>query len=330
MAATTPMPDIAAPTREEVLVPASPNTPQPRKRRCGVKAFGLLTILGLGVAGGANLHRLVDLDQAAPWLEHNGSILRSGFEAARNEIGSRIASFTSKPVSVAQASQEATSSATPNNDIIERAVADLSLRVDQVRAAHDGSARDRGQGIERIRNAAEQNHRELVAKLVQLTERVERMERQAAAAAAPAVAHQPVVPPTTPSPAKPVAKTVPKPVHDTKPVAKTVPQPTPDTKAKVSPKQTSTEIKPDGMPGMDVNGIANWTVRDVFDGTAVLEGPRGVIDVTVGDTVPGIGRVQAITRSGRRWVVATTKGVITPRLPRTSPEFASEPPRNFW
>lgn len=324
-----PMQDITAPAREEALVLDPPKSPRPRKRRFGVMAFGLLTILGLGVAGGANLHRLVDLDQAAPWLEHTGSILRSGFEAARREIGSRIASFTSKPVSVAQASQEATSLATPNNDIIERAVADLSLRVDQVRAAHDGSARDLGQGIERIRNAAEQNHRELVTKLVQLTERVERMERQAAAAAAPAVA-QPVVQPTTPSPAKPVAKTVRKPVHDTKPVAKTVPQPTPDTKAKVSPKQTSAEIKPDGMPGMDVKGIANWTVRDVFDGTAVLEGPRGVIDVTVGDTVPGIGRVQAITRSGRRWVVATTKGVITPRLPRTSSEFASEPPRDFW
>src|SRR5215203_3032028 len=143
MAVTTPMQDITAPTREEALVPAPPNTDRPRKRRFGVKAFGLLTILGLGVAGGANLHRLVDLDQAAPWLDQTGSILRSGFEAARNEIGSRIASFRSESVSVAQASQEATSSA-PNNETIVKAVADLSLRVDQVRAANDGAARDLG------------------------------------------------------------------------------------------------------------------------------------------------------------------------------------------
>jgi hypothetical protein len=102
------MQDITAPAREEALVLDPPKSPRPRKRRFGVMAFGLLTILGLGVAGGANLHRLVDLDQAAPWLEHTGSILRSGFEAARREIGSRIASFTSKPVSVAQANQEAT------------------------------------------------------------------------------------------------------------------------------------------------------------------------------------------------------------------------------
>jgi hypothetical protein len=65
-------------------------------------------------------------------------------------------------------------------------------------------------------------------------------------------------------------------------------------------------------PGMDVRGIANWTVRDALDGKAVLEGPRGTIKVAVGDTIPEIGRVQAIMRSGSRWVVATTKGVITP------------------
>ncbi len=76
----------------------------------------------------------------------------------------------------------------------------------------------------------------------------------------------------------------------------------------MAPKQTSTEMK----PGMDVRGIANWTVRDALDGKAVLEGPRGTIRVAVGDTIPEIGRVQAIMRSGSRWVVATTKGVITP------------------
>src|SRR5215204_4009496 len=103
MEATTPMPDLMAPAREEALVPAPPKTVQPRKRRFWVKAFGLLTILGLGVAGGANLHRLGDMDQTAPWLHHTGTILQSGFEAARTEISGRIASFRSESVSVAQA-----------------------------------------------------------------------------------------------------------------------------------------------------------------------------------------------------------------------------------
>ena len=176
------MPEITSVTRDEGL--AGPPEARPRKRRFGVLAFGVVGALGLGLAGGSNLHRLVDLDQAGAWLHQTGSVLQSGFEAARTEIAYRVESFTSKPVSVAQASQEATS-ATPNSDIVERAVADLSVRVDQVRAAHDGTARDLGQGIDRIRSSAEQNHRELVAKLVQLAERVERIERQAAAAAAP-------------------------------------------------------------------------------------------------------------------------------------------------
>jgi hypothetical protein len=246
----------------------------------------------------------VDLDQTATWLHQTGNALQSGFGAARDEIGSRIASFTSRPVSVAQASQEATSARPDSDEIVERAVNDLSRQVDQVRAANEGSARDLSLGIERLRSSADQNQRELVAKLVQLAERVERVERQAAAATAPVVS-PPVVQPTTAAPAKPVAKAVPQPVHETKPVQ----QPTPAAKAKVAPRQTSTETK----PGMDAKGIANWTVRDVFDDTAVLEGPRGFVAVGPGDSIPGIGQVQAIMRSGRLWVVATTKGVITPQ-----------------
>jgi hypothetical protein len=315
MAATLTQ-DITAPSREERLLP-SPKTAQPRKRRFGAVTFGLLVTLGLGVAGGANLHRLVDLNESATWLPQTETILQSGFEAARHEIGNRIVSFTSRPVSVAQASQEAVSVVPNNGEAIERAVADLSLRVDQFRAANEVSARD-------LRSAAEQNHRELVAKLAQLTERVDRVEHQAAAATAP-VATQPVItppvvqptpilPPPISPPPRPTAKPVANPVTQlptpspTKPVATPAPPATPDTKAKVVPKQTSTEMK----PGMDVKGIANWTVRDAIDGKAVLEGPRGTIKVAVGDTIPEIGRVQGIMRSGRRWIVATTKGVITP------------------
>ena len=87
---------------------------------------------------------------------------------------------------------------------------------------------------------------------------------------------------------------------------------------------------PDASPDADTKGIANWTVRGVLNGTAFLDGPRGMVDVAVGDIVPGIGRVQAITRTGKRWVVLTTQGVITPRQPRTPAGPASEASANFW
>ncbi|MEH2587369.1 hypothetical protein V1273_001208 [Bradyrhizobium sp. AZCC 1721] len=56
--------------------------------------------------------------------------------------------------------------------------------------------------------------------------------------------------------------------------------------------------------------ISGWTVVDVRDGTAVLEGPDGIRMAARGDTIPGIGRVESIVRWGGRWVVATASGLI--------------------
>jgi hypothetical protein len=57
--------------------------------------------------------------------------------------------------------------------------------------------------------------------------------------------------------------------------------------------------------------IDGWTLREVVDGTAVLEGPDGVRRVRRGDTVPGLGRVVAILRWGNRLIVATSRGFIS-------------------
>jgi len=77
---------------------------------------------------------------------------------------------------------------------------------------------------------------------------------------------------------------------------------------------------------MDAKRIANWTVRDVFDDTAVLKGPWGLVAVGPGDTIPGIGRVQAIVRSGKQWVVETTKGVITAHVGLLPSNLLPSPP----
>ncbi|MEH2515048.1 hypothetical protein V1279_000621 [Bradyrhizobium sp. AZCC 1610] len=62
------------------------------------------------------------------------------------------------------------------------------------------------------------------------------------------------------------------------------------------------ETRPATIPG--------WTVVDVRDGTAVLEGPDGIRMAARGDTIPGIGRVESIVRWGNRWVIATASGLI--------------------
>jgi hypothetical protein len=57
--------------------------------------------------------------------------------------------------------------------------------------------------------------------------------------------------------------------------------------------------------------IDGWTVREVIGGTAVLQGPDGIWRAKTGDTVPGVGRVDSIVRWGNRWIVATSRGLIS-------------------
>jgi hypothetical protein len=74
---------------------------------------------------------------------------------------------------------------------------------------------------------------------------------------------------------------------------------------------TKFRAKPTATPDTRPNTIEGWTVRNIFAGTAVLEGPEGIRKVSIGDTVPGVGRVDAIVRWGSRWVVATSRSLIT-------------------
>jgi hypothetical protein len=282
------MPDITAATREKAL-PPPPTAPRSRTRRFGAVAFGLLAAVGLGLAGGLSMHRLVDLEQTSRWLQHSQNALQSSFELARTAVTSRIECWTGAPTSMAQASQTAGSEKPNSGEAVEQAVSDLSKRVEQARSASESLAQNLGQGLERIRSSAEENHRELVGKLASLGERLERLERQSSEASAKLA--QPVVQPSTLPTVKPL-------------VVKPAPRPAPE--AKVTPKPKAAEKKQDTEPQQ----IANWRVRDVFDGTAVYEGPRGIVEVAPGEVIPGVGRVEAIVRSGRGWAVATSKGLI--------------------
>ncbi|OKO88497.1 hypothetical protein AC629_09385 [Bradyrhizobium sp. NAS80.1] len=59
--------------------------------------------------------------------------------------------------------------------------------------------------------------------------------------------------------------------------------------------------------------IEGWTLRDVANGGALIEGRTGLYEVYAGDPVPGVGRVDAIRRQDGRWVVVTSKGLIVAR-----------------
>jgi hypothetical protein len=79
------------------------------------------------------------------------------------------------------------------------------------------------------------------------------------------------------------------------------PQPAP-----ASPRAVSL-IVPETRP----TTIEGWTIQNVENGMVTLEGPNGVWKAAHGDTIPGVGRVDSIVLWGSRWIVATSKGLIT-------------------
>jgi hypothetical protein len=71
---------------------------------------------------------------------------------------------------------------------------------------------------------------------------------------------------------------------------------------------------PAKLPLEDAKGhpqlITNWVVLDAYDGVALLESPRGSIEVAPGEIIPGAGRVKSIERRGNGWIVITSRGLV--------------------
>jgi hypothetical protein len=58
--------------------------------------------------------------------------------------------------------------------------------------------------------------------------------------------------------------------------------------------------------------LEGWILHDVQRGVALVESRNGRLhEIVAGQTLPSVGRVEAIERRGKAWVVVTAKGVIT-------------------
>jgi hypothetical protein len=79
-------------------------------------------------------------------------------------------------------------------------------------------------------------------------------------------------------------------------------------------KQTQLAVAPAKPPLENTKGhpqlITNWVVRDVYDGIALVESPRGSIEVAPGEIIPGAGMVKSIERRGGGWIVITSRGLV--------------------
>jgi hypothetical protein len=283
---TPPVPEIKVPPRDTLVEPAEPR--RGRRLRLMVVACA---VLFLGWLVGLNPPS-VDLATTTAWVHQSADVLNATFRSVEKELENRFAQLTNWSASIAEASQTASSEGPNSTDALEQAAQALTIKLDQMQVSSEGATRDLRADVERLRAAVERSQAELTSKLAQVIERIERIEQQKASPPIAAAAQKPeqvaALSPTVPAPL-PVQR--PAPGADVKP---TSPSPAP------AARREPTVIK-------------QWTVREVLNGMALLEGPRGLVGVSPGQTVPGVGRVESIIRQGSRWVVATSNGVITGR-----------------
>jgi hypothetical protein len=72
-------------------------------------------------------------------------------------------------------------------------------------------------------------------------------------------------------------------------------------------------IATDTKPPSPAPIVDGWVVRDVYNGSALIQGRVGIIQVIPGDNLPGLGRIEQVRRQDGRWVVVTSRGQIVSR-----------------
>jgi hypothetical protein len=170
---------------------------------------------------------------------------------------------------------------------IDTEVAALRTSLEQ---ASKHSAAQIGKTSDRL-DKVEKAQAEPAAKLAKLSETVEKLRTAAATppAAVPVAAAAAV--PAAPAPPKESTGSI----QTANAAAAPVPVPAP---------------KPEIARLPTVEG---WVLRDVGNGSALIEGRQGIFEVYAGDPIPGLGRIDAIRKQDGRWVVITSRGLIVGR-----------------
>lgn len=99
------------------------------------------------------------------------------------------------------------------------------------------------------------------------------------------------------------------------PVAAATPAPAREVTGSVSQPSTVAAAAPAAAPPKPDVGrlprVEGWVLRDIANGGALIESRQGIFEVYAGDPVPGLGRVDAIRKQDGKWVVVTSRGLIT-------------------
>jgi len=228
--------------------------------------------------------------------------------AVLQESAERKETQTADDIRALKASVDALRAAQSQSQIDATALEGLKTRLDDVKSETAAS-------IAEVAGKVEQMQREPAAKLSQVIERLDHIEHQIAAplataslgaTSAPGKAAARKQAQIAVAPAKPPLEYA----HGQRnmgrrgdvfdssqnPTAPGAPRPL----GSLAPVQSTPKL------------ITNWVVRDVHDGIALVEGPRGSIEVAPGKIIPGAGTVESIERRGGGWIVITSRGLIEP------------------
>lgn len=172
--------------------------------------------------------------------------------------------------------------ASSNNLVLEASVARIDADIVALKANFEHTSKS---GVSQFNKTSDRLDRvekaqaEPAAKLAKLSDAVEKLRAAPVVAAAPAAARDvtgTIAPPAT---------------------AAAAPVPVPAPKPEVARLPT----------------VEGWVLRDVENGSALIQGRQGTFEVYAGDPVPGLGRVDAIRKQDGKWVVVTSKGLIVER-----------------
>ena len=93
------------------------------------------------------------------------------------------------------------------------------------------------------------------------------------------------------------------------PVASQPQQPMP-VMASVAVPEITGSVAPSERMAAPRKVIKGWSVRQAYEGIAILQSPNGVIEAVLGQQVPGLGRIEEIRNENGRLVVEASGGVI--------------------
>jgi hypothetical protein len=80
--------------------------------------------------------------------------------------------------------------------------------------------------------------------------------------------------------------------------------------ASVAAPETTGSVAPVERSSAPRKVIKGWSVRQAYEGIAILQGPSGVIEAVLGQQVPNLGRIEEIRNENGRLVVETSGGGV--------------------